>query len=173
MPVRATYLHDQPPAFGQGLRLAIFQGEGPAATRDAIEQNLETLESAATLAQSYGAQLLALPELFLSGYIVYPEVVAELAEPMNGPSLQRVGAIAQAHQLAIVCPYAEVAEVGGQHAFYDAIALFGSEGSLLKNYRKTHLWGPDEKRIWTQGSVCQRRGRLSRCMRSTALGLGS
>ena len=41
--------------------------------------------------------------------------------------------------------------MAGEERFYDAIALFDRDGVLLRNYRKTHLWGPDEKRCWSPG----------------------
>lgn len=146
-----TFLHARPPEPGSGLRLAIWQGSGSAATAAAVTENLERLEQVAALAAMQQVQLLAFPELYLSGYIVTPELARALAEPLDGPSLRRVAAAARCHRLAIACPYPERARVAGEERFYDAIALFDRDGSLLRNYRKTHLWGPDEKRCWTPG----------------------
>lgn len=146
-----TFLRDRPPAPGEGLRLAIWQGTGDAGTAAAVAANLERLEAVCALAAGWGAQLLAFPELYLSGYIVTPEGARALAEPQDGPSLQRVAAAARRHGLAVACPYPERAWVAGEERFYDAIALFGPTGALLRNYRKTHLWGPDERRCWSAG----------------------
>jgi len=146
-----SFLRPAPPAPGEGLRLALWQGSGDAATPGAVAANLERLEAVCALAASHGAQLLAFPELYLSGYIVTPELARQLAEPVDGPSLQRVAAAARQHGLALACPYPERAQVAGRERFYDAIALFGPDGSLLRNYRKTHLWGPDEQRCWSPG----------------------
>jgi len=144
-------LRPTPPAAGEGIRLALWQGNGDAGSAEARDQNLSRLEQVAALAASQGAQLLAFPELYLSGYIVTPELAQQLAEPMDGPSLQRVAAAAHRHGLAIACPYPERAMVAGRERFYDAIALFDGQGQLLRNYRKTHLWGPDERRCWSPG----------------------
>ncbi len=144
-------LRPEPPASGEGLRLALWQGTGAAATPEAVEENLTRLEAVAAIAAFHGAHLLAFPELYLSGYIVTPELARQLAEPEDGPSLRRVAATARRHGLALACPYPERAMVGGRERFYDAIALFGPDGSLLRNYRKTHLWGPDEKLCWSPG----------------------
>lgn len=144
-------VRQQPPAAGEGLRLGIWQGIGSAGTVDAVEENLERLERVCALAAGHGVQLLAFPELYLSGYIVTPAIVRQLAEPVDGPSMERVAAAARSHGLAVACPYAERASVAGAERFYDAIALFDRDGSLLRNYRKTHLWGPDEKRCWSPG----------------------
>ena len=146
-----SYTLPEPPAAGDGLRLALWQGSGTAATPEAVEENLQRLEALSARAAELHVQLLAFPELYLSGYIVTPELARQLAEPLDGPSLQRVAACARRHGLAIACPYPERAQVAGEERFYDAIALFGADGCLLRNYRKTHLWGPDERRCWTPG----------------------
>jgi len=41
--------------------------------------------------------------------------------------------------------------VAGVERQDDAIALVGASGSLLRNYPKTHLWGPGQKRCWSAG----------------------
>ncbi|WP_225867148.1 carbon-nitrogen hydrolase family protein [Cyanobium sp. PCC 7001] len=153
-----TYVLPQPPEPGEGLRLALWQGTGTAATPEALEENLQRLEQVAALAAAQQVQLLAFPELYLSGYIVTPALARALAEPLDGPSLGRVAAAARRHGLAIACPYPERAEVGGEERFYDAIALFDRDGALLRNYRKTHLWGPDEKRCWSPGYLLDEEG---------------
>ncbi|WP_254933025.1 carbon-nitrogen hydrolase family protein [Cyanobium sp. WAJ14-Wanaka] len=146
-----TLIHQEPPGPGEGLRLGIWQGEGTAGTAQAVEENLVRLEQVAAIAAKHGVQLLAFPELYLSGYIVTPEIARALAEPSDGPSLQRVAAAARRHGLAMAVPYPERAQVAGEERFYDAIALFDSAGNLLRSYRKTHLWGPDEKLCWSSG----------------------
>lgn len=146
-----TFLRPQPPAVGGGIRLALWQGTGAAATPEAVADNLARLDQVVALASSLDSQLLALPELYLSGYCLTPELAHQLAEPVDGPSLQRVAAAARRHGLAVACPYPERAVVRGRERFYDAIALIGADGALLGNYRKTHLWGPDEKRCWSPG----------------------
>ncbi|MCX5932395.1 MAG: hypothetical protein NTW83_11355 [Cyanobacteria bacterium] len=103
---------------------------GTEGTPEVVIENLERLEAISTVAASHQVQLLAFPELYLSGYALSPETAWRLAEPLNGPSLQLVA---------------------GRECLYDAIALFDSGGTLLRNYRKTHLWAPDEALLWTAG----------------------
>lgn len=146
-----AYTYPNPPALGEGLRLGIWQGTGAAATPEATAENLDRLEKVCALASSQGVQLLSFPELYLTGYVVTPEIGHALAEQVDGPSLQRVAAAARKHGLAVACPYPERALVAGEERFYDSIAMFGPDGELLKNYRKTHLWGPDEKLCWSPG----------------------
>jgi predicted amidohydrolase len=167
-----SFVRPAPPAPGQGLRLALWQGTGDAATAEAVAANLERLEAVCALAAGHGAQLLAFPELYLSGYIVTPDLARQLAEPVDGPSLRRVAAAARRHGLAIACPYPERATVGGEERFYDAIALFDRQGALLRNYRKTHLWGPDEKRCWTPGYLLPEEGAALTVQTINGLGVG-
>ena len=167
-----SFLRPTPPAPGEGLRLGIWQGTGTAATPEAVAENLERLETVCALAAAQGVQLLAFPELYLSGYIVTPELARRLAEPVDGPSLQRVAAAARLHGLAVACPYPERALVAGEERFYDAIALFGADGSLLRNYRKTHLWGPDEKLCWSPGYLDPEEGEAFTVQAVNGIGVG-
>ena len=82
-----AYLKNTPPAHGAGLRLGLWQGTGEAATPEAVEANLARLEAVLALASGLGVQLMAFPELYLTGYIVTPELARGLAEPVHGPSL--------------------------------------------------------------------------------------
>jgi len=69
-----SFLRPRPPAFGEGLRLGIWQGSGSAGTAAALAENLERLEQVCGLAAGHGVQLLAFPELYLTGYIVKDEI---------------------------------------------------------------------------------------------------
>jgi predicted amidohydrolase len=167
-----AYVQPEPPAAGQGLRLGIWQGEGQAGTPEAVADNLDRLEQVCCLAAQQGVQLLAFPELYLSGYIVTPALARQLAEPLDGPSLTRVAAAARRHGLAVACPYPERAVVAGEERFYDAIALIDAQGQLLRNYRKTHLWGPDEKRCWSAGYLHPEEGPALTVQQLNGIGVG-
>lgn len=149
--ITRTSINAQPPATEEGIRFTIFQGEGPAGTIDAIEYNLSRLESTVESAREHRAQLISFPELYLSGYALTPRTAHELSMEIGCPILRRVSECAAKHDIGIICPYPEKARVSGETRYYDSIAVFAEDGSLLKNYRKTHLWGPDEKKIWSPG----------------------
>jgi predicted amidohydrolase len=167
-----TCLWPDPPELGQGLRVALWQGTGAAGTPEAVAANLDRMEKVAMIAAGHGAQLLAFPELYLSGYMITPELARTLAEPVNGPSLQRVASIAHRHGMAVACPYPERAIVAAEEHFYDAIALFGAHGELLRNYRKTHLWGPDEKQCWSPGYLEAEEGPAFTVQQVNGIGVG-
>ena len=150
-----SFISDSIPDHLPYVRLALFQGSGLTGDLDAIHHNLDTLRQAATKARSVGAHLLSFPELFLSGYNTTDAATAHgLADRIqqNG-ILEEVQKVAHDVGLAIICPYPESAEVQGERRYYDSIIVFGAQGERLKNYRKTHLWGGDERHLWSFGHV--------------------
>jgi predicted amidohydrolase len=146
-----TRLKTLPPEEGQGIRFAIYQGERPVGTPEALQDNLAKLDEIVREARKYHVQLISFPELYLEGYTLTPELVQQLAEPVDGPSISRVAAVARAHHMSIICPYAERDDRGGEARYYDAIAVLGADGALLHNYRKTHLFGAAERINYTFG----------------------
>jgi predicted amidohydrolase len=142
------------------VRLGLFQGDGTAGDMAAVRANLERLTVVAERASGLGVHLLSFPELYLSGYDVTDAAAAhQLAEAIQEQGvLEEVAAAAKAHQIAIICPYPEAAEVAGARRYYDSIAVYGADGGLLKNYRKTHLWGGDERNNWSFGYVYPEEG---------------
>ncbi len=125
------------------LRIALCQSEG--VPKD-VAANLDLLAQFAQQAASQGADLLVLPELFLTGYNI-GVAVWELAEPSDGPSLQAAAQIAQSQHIALLFGYAETD--GSQ--VYNSAALVDARGHLAANYRKMHLYGPDERRLFQPG----------------------
>jgi len=147
-----TRIKSQSPEFGQGLRLAIYQNDGgPVGNAEAIIYYLTTMVEAVKAAKRFNAQLISFPELYLTGYAVSPNEVHQLAQTCDSPTLAKVAQIAKDHQIAIICPYPEKAIINGETYYYDSMVLFDDQGKLLKNYRKTHLWGPDEGKIYSPG----------------------
>jgi predicted amidohydrolase len=55
------------------------------------------------------------------------------------------------NQAAVVYGYSEL-EFEGSSVLYNSCAFVGKDGSLLANYRKTHLWGEYEHSYFTPGS---------------------
>jgi len=140
------------PAPGEGVRYAAYQGEVPVGTEADMDANTRKLGEMANLAKErFDVQLIAFPELYLSGYALSPELAQKLAEPVDGPHLQKVRAHARDIGIAILCPYPERAEVRGEEKLFDSMALFDARGELLLNYRKTHLFGRAEHDNWAEG----------------------
>jgi predicted amidohydrolase len=149
----------QAPNPGEGIRLALLQNEaGESGNRKAIDINLKKLETAVKQAKQFNAHILSTAEMFLTGYAVTPEIVKEFAETQNGPSLQKTAQMAKKNEIAILLCYPEKATVAGSTHYYDAMALFDKNGTLLRNYRKTHLWGPYERENFSFGYVFPEEG---------------
>lgn len=127
------------------MRLALHQTAGvfgdPAA-------NLGALETTAGQATEAGAQLLVLPELWLTGYNL-GDRVRELAEPAEGPSAAAVAKIARRHGLAILYGFPE----RDGDSVYNAAQLIDAGGLTRTCYRKAHLFGDAETRLFAAGAA--------------------
>ncbi|MGY1919888.1 carbon-nitrogen hydrolase family protein [Pseudomonas tolaasii] len=99
---------------------------------------------AAIAACAADTQLIVFPETHLTGF-PSAETVAEVAEPLDGPTLQAVIQAARAQDIAVVIGMIE--SDGGQ--FYNTTVLITPEGIALR-YRKTHLW-PLERGVVNPG----------------------
>ncbi|MBS7537337.1 carbon-nitrogen hydrolase family protein [Ancylobacter lacus] len=135
------------------LRIALWQTAGDPGNDAAA--NLDRLEAAAAGAAAAGAGLLVAPEMFLSGYAIGREAAARGAEPAEGPAFRRAAQIARRHGIALAYGYPER---GGDGAVYNAAVLVGADGTLLLNYRKTHLFAELDRSMFAPG---QEIGRLA------------
>ncbi len=155
-----SFVSDSIPGHTPHIRLALYQGYGSAGDMDAVQANVAVLEATAATAKNHGVHLLSFPELFLSGYdLTDARTAHDLAEAIQRDHiLDRVGRAAQQNGLAIICPYPEAATVAGERRHYDSIVVYGPNGEILKNYRKTHLWGGDERANWSFGYVYPEEG---------------
>jgi predicted amidohydrolase len=125
------------------MKLAVYQGAGDFLDKTA---NLTRMDRLAAAAVQQGAGLLMLPEIYLSGYNLGDDC-ARMAEPVDGASAQEAARIAKRHGIALLYGYAE----RDGDAIYNSILLIGPDGERLANYRKVHLFGPEEKRLFEPG----------------------
>jgi predicted amidohydrolase len=126
------------------MRLALWQGQSPAAD---LDRALAEAEAALTAAAALGADALVLPEVWLPGYN-QPDITAR-ASTLDSAPLRRLAQAAKAQKTALVVGYAERAG----DRIYNSAACFGPDGALLANYRKIQLYGPREKAIYQPGDA--------------------
>ncbi len=126
------------------MKIALHQTAGTP--RDP-EANIRHLEVTAAEAAHRGAELLVLPEMWLTGYNIGP-AVRDLAQPSDGPAAERIAGIARKHGLAILYGYPERADEG----IFNAAGLVGRDGTWLANMRKAHLFGEEERRWFVPGN---------------------
>jgi predicted amidohydrolase len=84
--------------------------------------------------------------MFLTGYNI-GEAVFKLAEPSEGPSAAAVAAISRKTGVAILYGYPERE---GDRIFNSALLIHPARGAVA-NYRKTHLYGVEEQRLFVPG----------------------
>jgi predicted amidohydrolase len=126
------------------MRVALYQC--PPLPLD-VAGNLQRLQQLAQEAK--GADLLVLPEMFLTGYNIGLDAVSVLAEVHNGESAQQVARIARSAGIAILYGYPERAEDG---QIYNAVQLIDAQGERVCNYRKTHLFGDLDRSMFSPGT---------------------
>jgi len=146
-----TSTYDNVPANGKGIRLGVYQAQA-ACGEGATAKNLARLENVVKLAKARGVQLLSFPELYIPGYTLSPEMARKVAEYKNGPSITKGCEIAKANNMAILLPYAEKVDMpDGSKSYYDSIAVISEKGELLDSYKKTQLYGQQERDNWSFG----------------------
>ncbi|QHD03534.1 carbon-nitrogen hydrolase [Pseudomonas sp. S04] len=125
------------------MRVALYQC--PPLPLD-VAANLHRLQQLATEAK--GADLLVVPEMFLTGYNIGVDAVNVLAQVYNGEAAQQIAQIARTSGVAILYGYPERAEDG---QIYNAVQLIDAQGERLCNYRKTHLFGDLDHSMFSAG----------------------
>jgi len=108
---------------------------------DNLQRALAMIGDAANPSSSSGgAQIVCLPELFLSPYFCQREddqSAFTTAEPIPGPTTQALAAAAKKHQIVLVG--GSIFEKSPDGMFYNTTPVFDTDGSLLGTYRKTHI----------------------------------
>ncbi len=104
-----------------------------------VERNLQVTESLVRAAAAEGAVLVATPEA--TTYLGPHDRKVALAEPVDGPTHQRLGALAK--DLGITLLVGSVAEKLDMARAYNTSLVFGPDGALQATYRKMHLFDVD------------------------------
>ncbi|HEV3311473.1 MAG TPA: carbon-nitrogen hydrolase family protein [Chloroflexota bacterium] len=105
------------------------------------ERNLETAKAAVFEAERRAAVMIVFPEYFMSWRRGGHESgeLARIAEPLDGPFVDRLSALARDARMWIVAGVIESARQSGERPFNTTVLLDG-QGSLAGAYRKTHLF---------------------------------
>ncbi|MFZ0700026.1 MAG: carbon-nitrogen hydrolase [Thermoplasmata archaeon] len=140
------------------LRIALVQmacSPDPSAN---VEKAIGRIREAAR----HGAQIVSLSELFFTQYFCQREdhAMFDLAEPIPGPTSERLAAVAGAEKVALIAPLFERRASG---IYHNTAAVLERDGSLVGTYRKMHI--PDdplyyEKFYFTPGDLGFRTFRL-------------
>ncbi|MBW8823107.1 MAG: carbon-nitrogen hydrolase [Xanthomonadales bacterium] len=130
-------------------RAIIDRGNGNA------EANLALIEDRVAEAARQGARLVLLQELHNGPYFCQHESVHEfdLAEPIPGPSTERLAKLAKQHGVVLVSSLFEKRAAG---LYHNTAVVLDADGSIAGKYRKMHI--PDdpgfyEKFYFTPGDL--------------------
>ncbi|MGH9617078.1 MAG: nitrilase-related carbon-nitrogen hydrolase, partial [Acidobacteriaceae bacterium] len=119
------------------------------------DANLDKAADRVREAARAGAQVVCLPELFRTQYFCQREdhALFDLAEPIPGPSTEKLSRIAREEKVAVVASLFERRAAG---IYHNTAAVLEHDGSLVGTYRKMHI--PDdplyyEKFYFTPGDL--------------------
>ena len=119
------------------------------------EQNLQLAMASIREAAAKGAQIICLPELFLSQYFCQSENPQHfsLAEPIPGPKSQQMAELAKELEIVLIVPLFEKRTEG---IYHNSAVVIDADGSIMGSYRKMHI--PDdpcfyEKYYFTPGDM--------------------
>nr|WP_316654735.1 N-carbamoylputrescine amidase [uncultured Gellertiella sp.] len=120
-----------------------------------VEQNIATAEALVRRAHGEGAQIILLQELFQTPYFCQEQDARHiaLAVPLDEDRAVRHFR-ALARELAVVLPVSYYERAGMAH--YNSLAIIDADGSILFNYRKSHIpQGPgyEEKFFFSPGDT--------------------
>jgi N-carbamoylputrescine amidase len=116
------------------LRIGLAQLPAGPDTEENLERALASMDDAAEV----GCQLVAFPELALTRFFPQHEHYAaarDLAEPVPGPTADRIAAKAREHSLVTVFNMYEAAN--GE--YFDSSPVFDADGALLGVTRMVHI----------------------------------
>ncbi len=118
------------------MKIGLIQMQGAPSKKKNIEKVVGYLGEAV----GKGAEIVCLQELFSTQYFCAVQDVKyfDLAEPIPGPTIDRLAKEAKKNSVAIIAPIFEAdTEVSG--TFYNAAAIIDQNGKVIGKYRKTHL----------------------------------
>ena len=138
------------------MRLGLMQAESAVLDVDA---NLSAIEAAAGLAREGGVDLLVTPELFPVGYAPYR--LREELDPGKLPGIaQSLLDIARRHEIGLLYSLPELGPPQGDDLpesrdgrWRITASLAGADGRLLTHYVKVHLFGREEREVFTPGTA--------------------
>ena len=109
------------------------------------DKNLTSAIESICAAAKKGAQIICLPELFLTQYFCQTEDTQNfsLAEPLPGPTSETLSKLAKELEIVLVVPLFEKRTQG---IYHNTAIVIDADGSVAGTYRKMHI--PDDPRFF-------------------------
>lgn len=132
-------------------RIALLQSKAFADQASALAHHEDLIRAAA----EDGAQIIVTQELFLTPYfcIVEDTKCFDLAEPLPGPTTDRLGTLAKECEVVIISSHFERR---GPGLYHNTAVVHDADGTMLGVYRKAHIPqdpGFEEKFYFTPGDT--------------------
>ncbi|MGQ4616315.1 nitrilase-related carbon-nitrogen hydrolase [Nocardia sp. R7R-8] len=102
-------------------------------------QNLVAVREHVRTAHERGARVVVAPEYAMFAVTRLDERVVAVGEPLTGPFVTGLGAIAREFDVFLVAGTVEQVEPGGDR-IRNTLVVLGPDGSLVTRYRKVHLY---------------------------------
>lgn len=112
-----------------------------------IAASLERYDRYMADAKRASASLLIVPEASLTGYNNALSELPGIAEAANGNAADVICALCRKHNIAIAYGFAEK----DGDAIYNSVQFIDEHGIARALYRKTHLWGEQDRTLFTEG----------------------
>ena len=128
------------------LQMALLQH---TPTPEALTVSLQRINHYAKVAADSGNDLLLLPEASLTGYNISLDAAKRMAERQDGDAFDEIAAIAKRNKIAIVYGYIEQ----DGDVMYNSTQIIDEAGHSIGHYRKTHLWGDLDRKLFQPGST--------------------
>ena len=118
------------------MNFSIIQMSMKAGDKDANVSKAEKMIDEAV--EKYSANIVGLPELFTAEYFAQwiDRKYFSYAEPIPGPTTNRIAKKAKQHGIYIIAPIFEEARKG---EYYNSAAMIAPDGRILGVYRKMHI----------------------------------
>ncbi|WP_417330396.1 carbon-nitrogen hydrolase family protein [Halomonas cupida] len=137
------------------MRLLVAQTDP---VRGEPDTNLAALEKLCQQAAAAGVDLVALPEMALTGYNIFDQLET-LSDPVEGPLSEQLGQLSERFGLHLLVGLAERHNDG---RLTNSAVLFNDQGQRIATYHKRQLWDREHQYFTPGDQLCVVDTRLGR-----------
>jgi len=94
-----------------------------------------------------GSQMLLVPEASLTGYNITLSEARRVALRADGQTSEKLAAACRQYNIALAYSFIE----RDNNQLYNSVQVIDCNGERITHYRKTHLWGQLDRRLFTAG----------------------
>jgi len=116
-------------------------------TPNNVTASLQRLENAAAESAANGCKLLVVPECSITGYNQSLNTMQQVALSADGSTVDAIAEICRKFQIALAYGFAEKDD----DQYFNTVQINDASGNTIARYRKTHLWGDLDRRLFSKG----------------------